>query len=56
MAYSARQVAKELNISHSSAGNILIMNKENLPNNPGDRPRKLNDELVEHLKLNLKRG
>lgn len=56
LGHSARQVAQELNISKTTAGNILKKNKENVPHNPGGRPRKLDDETVKHLKLNLKRG
>jgi transposase len=54
--YSTRQVAQELDISNATAARILKENKENVPHNPGGRPRKMNDELVNHLKLNLKRG
>ncbi|KAF9954443.1 hypothetical protein BGZ65_004000 [Modicella reniformis] len=50
LGYSTRQVAQTLNISQTSASNILKMSKKNMPNNSGGRPRKLNDELVEHLR------
>lgn len=54
--YSTRQIAQQLNISKGAAANIFKDNKENLPVNLGGRPRKMNPELVNHLKLNLKRG
>ncbi|KAF9343090.1 hypothetical protein BGX34_007232, partial [Mortierella sp. NVP85] len=56
LGHSTRYVAQELNISKTTVIKFRSMDKENIPNNPGGRPRKMNDELVKHLKLNLKRG
>jgi transposase len=53
---STRETARQLNISQPMASKIYSSNKENMPVNKGGRPRKLQTETVEYLKLNFKRG
>ncbi|KAF9945670.1 hypothetical protein BGZ65_010499, partial [Modicella reniformis] len=53
---STHQVAKRLDICHNSVRRTLMRNKENVPKKPGGRPRKLDENMINHLKLNLKRG
>ncbi|KAF9092239.1 hypothetical protein BGX23_004465 [Mortierella sp. AD031] len=53
---STCEVAQQLNISNGTASNIYSSNKENMPVNKGGRPRKIQAETVEHLKLSMKRG
>lgn len=53
---STRETARQLNISQPMASRIYSRNKENMPVNKGGRPRKIQAETVEYLKLNLKRG
>src|SRR4051812_28024692 len=53
---STRETAQQLGISQKTASRIYAANKENMPVNRGGRPRKLGNETVEFLKVNLKRG
>lgn len=53
---STRKTAQQLNISKSMAAKIYASNKENMPVNKGGRPRKIQAETVEYLKLNMMRG
>jgi hypothetical protein len=53
---STREAASRLNISPSMACKIFRNNKENMPINKGGRPRKIQTETVEYLKVNMKRG
>ncbi|KAG0201633.1 hypothetical protein BGX33_010188, partial [Mortierella sp. NVP41] len=51
---STREIARQLNISNGTASNIYSSNKESMPANKGDRPRKIQAETVEYLKLSRK--
>jgi transposase len=53
---STRKTARQLNISQSKASRIYSSNKENMPVNKGGRPRKLQAETIEYLKVSFKRG
>lgn len=53
---STREAARRLKISPSTAANIHSANKENMPVNKGGRPRTVTTDVVEHIKLNMKRG
>ncbi|KAI1282620.1 hypothetical protein EDD11_001308, partial [Mortierella claussenii] len=53
---TTRETARQLGISSATASNIYSSNKENMPINKGGRPRKINPETVDFLKLNMKRG
>ncbi|KAF9945849.1 hypothetical protein BGZ65_010296, partial [Modicella reniformis] len=53
---STRQVAKTVDLCLNSVRRIHLWNKENVPMNSGGRPRKLDESMVNPLKLNLKRG
>lgn len=53
---SVRETAKRLKISKSTAARIRLQEKENIEEHKGGRPRKISAEVVEHLKVNMKRG
>ena len=53
---STHEAATQLGINQSTVSRMLARNKENVPINRGGRPRKLQPENVEYVKLNLKRG
>ncbi|KAG0352412.1 hypothetical protein BGZ54_002810, partial [Gamsiella multidivaricata] len=53
---STGETATRLKISTATRSRIYSSNKENMPMNKGGRPRKINAETVEFIKLNLKRG
>ncbi|KAF9996324.1 hypothetical protein BGZ80_007269, partial [Entomortierella chlamydospora] len=53
---STRETAHRLKISKTTATKIRSDNKENMPVNKGGHPRKITAEVVEHIKLNIKRG
>ena len=52
---STREVAQLLGISSATASRIRQNDQENIPDNKGGRPRKISQEMVEFLKVNLKR-
>jgi transposase len=52
---STRETARQLNISLGMASKIHSSNKENMPVNKRGRPRKIQADTVEYLKLNMKR-
>ena len=53
---SVRETARLLMISRATASRIHSANKENMQVNKGGRPRKATAEVIEHIKLNMKRG
>lgn len=53
---STRETSHTLKISQSTASNIYSQNKENMPIHKGGRPRKTTPDVIEHVKLNMKRG
>jgi len=53
---STREVAKQLDVSHTTVHRIASIDKENIPVQKAGRPRKITTETVEHIRLNLKRG
>ncbi|KAF9895665.1 hypothetical protein BX616_009111 [Lobosporangium transversale] len=53
---STRQVGEKLGISHTSVTNIRRSAAEDIAKKSAGRPRKIGDEMAQHLKLGLKRG
>ncbi|KAF9342964.1 hypothetical protein BGX26_006493, partial [Mortierella sp. AD094] len=53
---SVRETARLLMMSRATASRIHSANKENMQINKGGRPRKTTAEVIEHVKLNMKRG
>ncbi|OAQ22056.1 hypothetical protein K457DRAFT_1809979, partial [Linnemannia elongata AG-77] len=53
---SVRETARQLNISLGTTSKIYASNKENMPVNKGGRPRKIQANTVEYLKLHMMRG
>jgi transposase len=53
---SSRNIAAQLKVSYKTVQRIAATNSINVSFNKGGRPRKIEKNTVEHIKLNLKRG